>query len=90
MVSTTKQQRKYGKKVDQELDNEDEIRYTKKFKVLIDGSNFLNASFETHEEAEFAAIAFCKNRTCSYLIVGGVNVANRTSGNSKNNNKKSN
>lgn len=81
MTKVSKQQRKYGKT---EI-TEKETEYEKKFKVLIDGSSFLPKHWDTYEEAELAAMDFCKNRTCKYLVVGGVNVAKRPSKSTRDN-----
>lgn len=66
MVRVTKQERKYKKQPETEEKTVSNLIY----KVLIDGSNFLSKTYATHEEAEGAAMEFCKRSRSTYMIVG--------------------
>lgn len=66
MARTTKRERKYKKKEEVPEKKGTSVIY----KVLIDGANFLKKYYDTAEEAEGAAIEFCKGSQSTYMIVG--------------------
>ena len=68
-MRVTKQQRKYNIKPTEEKPKTKEVPKTK-FRVLIDGSNFLPEKHASYEAAEKAGQAFCK-RGGSYVVVEG-------------------
>lgn len=78
MVRTTKRERKYKKKPEEELEIAKKKQPSKKkqvsnaiYKVLINGANFLKKTYDSPEEAETAAQEFCKGSNSTYMIVGG-------------------
>lgn len=62
---TSKQERKYPK--------EPEVKHEvkKRFKVLINGANFLKQTYETWEDADLAGRKFVERSNSTYVIVGG-------------------
>lgn len=66
MVRVTKQERKYKKQPEAVEQPASNLIY----KVLINGANFLKKTYATHEEAEGAALEFCKGSNSTYMIVG--------------------
>jgi hypothetical protein len=64
MTRTSKQQRKYPSKPEEKSGRGKSV-----FKILIDGSNFLKRTFDNADDAENAAIDFCKGSSAKYMIV---------------------
>lgn len=63
MVRISKQDRKYKK------EKEPRINTQVKFKILINGANFLKERFDTYEAAELHAQKFCKGSNSTYIIM---------------------
>lgn len=77
-MRTTKQARKYNIKTEESVKEPEpsKTKETKKpnkgsFRVLIDGSNFLNKRHDTYADADAAGKAFVGRSNCSYMVVEG-------------------
>jgi len=67
-MGTNKQSRKYNLTKEEEI-TPDPKPVIRKFKILIDGANFLKEQYDSYAEADAAAIEFCKGSRCKYDIV---------------------
>jgi hypothetical protein len=65
MTRTSKRERKYPSKPEEKTTG----RGKSVFKILIDGSSFLKRTFDNADDAENAAIDFCKGSRATYMIV---------------------
>lgn len=68
-MGTTKQTRKF--KIDKELEEtpDPELIPKKRFKILVNGANFLLMVFDTYKQADEAAQEFIKGSNSNYDIV---------------------